>query len=76
MSDRLDRLKNHSKALEAQLSTAEGAAYASLSGKYMDALKQIEDIERRAPAATSPLDEIARRRARRKPVKDGQAREA
>ena len=76
MSDRLDRLKNHSTALESQLALADGAAYAALSARYMDALKQIDDIERRAPAAASPVDEIAKRRARRKPIKSGVARES
>jgi DNA anti-recombination protein RmuC len=73
--DRLSRLVNHAAALESQLGSAEGAAYAALSARYMDALRQIEDIEKRQPVEKSPVDEIAQRRARRKPVKNGAARE-
>lgn len=73
--DRLARLTNHAEALESQLGSAEGAAYASLSARYMDALRQIEEIESRQPAAKSAVDEIAQRRARRKPLKNGVARE-
>jgi DNA anti-recombination protein RmuC len=73
--DRLAALINHTQALEEQLGSATGNAYAALSARYMDALRQIEDIERRQPASKSPVDEIAQRRARRKPVKDGVARE-
>jgi hypothetical protein len=74
--DRLAALLNHVEALETQLEDAKGNAYAALSARYMDALRQVEEIERRRPLSVSPVDEIAARRSRRKPVKNGSAREA
>lgn len=42
--------------------------YAALSQRFMDALKQIDDITGGAKQAESPADEIARRRAARRVV--------
>lgn len=80
MSDRLDRLKNHAAALELQLGSAEGSAYASLSGRYMDALRQIDEIEREAAAGNqqegTALDEFSKRLAARKSGTAGSGRAA
>ena len=76
MPDRLARLEAHVVDLEMQMGDASGSAYAALSRQYMEALRQMDEISSKAPAATSPLDEIAQRRSRRKPVKNGESREA
>lgn len=74
---RLDRLRKHADDLEFEMTQTKGMGYAALSGRYLDVLAQIEEIERRAPVADSPVDEIAaRRKARRRPLKNGEAREA
>lgn len=49
---------------------------AALSARLVDALKRVAEVRARVPAAVSAADEIAERRARRKPVRDGQSREA
>ena len=77
MKTRLSRLRDLAVHLEGRIKAADGTDLASLSARYMDALKQIEEIERRAPVAKSPADELAKkRRQRRKPVKNGVARDA
>lgn len=49
---------------------------AALAGKILDVQKRISDVEAKAPAATSALDEItARRQNRRRPIRNGVQRE-
>lgn len=50
---------------------------ASLAQRLTDVLKRISELEGKAPAVRSPLDEIAeRRKSRKKPVRNGVKREA
>lgn len=77
--DRLAKLRAHAADLEDRMLRARGGTeYANLSGRYQDALKQIDDIEQHSTVGkASAVDEIAaRRKRRRKPIKDGKAREA
>lgn len=50
---------------------------AALSGQITVVLKQIDELKSKKPAEVSAVDEIAaRRKARRRPVKDGARRDA
>ena len=49
---------------------------AALSARLMEVMKRVAEIEAKAPAQASVADEIAERRRRRKPLKNGEAREA
>lgn len=49
---------------------------AALSARLMEVMKRVAEIEAKAPAQSSVADEIAERRRRRKPLKNGEAREA
>lgn len=70
----LEALRN---ALAVQLESCDsGRDYASLSLRLMGALNRISEIKGKKPSAVSPLDEIASRRARKKPVRGGVKREA
>ena len=48
---------------------------AALAGRILDVGKRITELEARAPAVRSPLDEIAARRTRRRPIRNGVKRE-
>lgn len=75
--DELTALKALRKGLAIQIEVCESNRdYAALSLRLQDTLKRISEIQGKAPAATSPLDEIASRRARKKPVRGGVKREA
>ena len=60
------------------IGTSESARdVAALSGQLTVVLKQIEELSKGDKKNVSALDEIAeRRKARRKPIKDGAARES
>jgi hypothetical protein len=47
---------------------------AALSARLTEVLAAIEKVRGQAPAAVSAVDQIAERRARRKPIRDGAAR--
>lgn len=50
---------------------------AALSMRLQDVLKRVSELESKAPAERSALDEIAeRRKARKKPIRNGSKREA
>jgi len=70
------------EALRDQLALLIGASesardVAALSGQLTVVLKQIEELSKGDKKNVSALDEIAeRRKARRRPIKDGAARES
>ena len=71
----LEALRDHIAGLVGASDSARDVA--ALSGQLTVVLKQIEEIHGKAPAKVSAVDEIAaRRKARRKPVKNGAARES
>lgn len=75
--DELTALKALRKDLAKQLDDCDSKRdYAALSLRLQDTLKRISELKSKAPAAVSPLDEIASRRARKKPVRGGVKREA
>lgn len=71
----LEALRDHIAGLVGASDSARDVA--ALSGQLTMVLKQIEEIQGKEPAKVSAVDEIAaRRKARRKPVKNGVARES
>lgn len=71
----LEALRDHLALLTGASESARDVA--ALSGQLTQVLKQIEDLKGNAPAAVSAVDEIAaRRKSRRKPLKNGAARES
>lgn len=71
----LEALRDHLALLAGSSDSARDVA--ALSGQLTQVLKQIEELQGKAPAAVSAVDEIAaRRKARRKPLKNGSARES
>lgn len=75
--DRLKALEALRQALAEQIDASESARdVASLAGQMRQVLADIEGIQSKKPASMSAVDEIAaRRKARRRPVKDGETRE-
>ena len=64
MSDRLARLQRHRDDLERQLSAADPKEFSALSARYMQALSEIEALEKEQPSkVVTPLDEIAAKRS-------------
>lgn len=49
---------------------------ASLTGRYLDVLARLAEVDGRAVSNTSAVDEIAERRRRRRPIRDGVKRDA
>lgn len=49
---------------------------AALTGRYLDVLQRLAELDGRATATTSAADEIAERRRRRRPIRDGIKRDA
>lgn len=49
---------------------------ASLTGRYLEVLARVAELDGRAPSPASAVDEIAERRRRRRPIRDGVKREA
>ena len=71
----LEALRDHLAFLAGASDSARDVA--ALSGQLTQVLKQIEELSRGAKKNQSPVDEIAeRRKARRRPMKDGAARES
>lgn len=76
--DRLKALQALRDVIAERIVESESARdVAALSGQMTQILKQIEDLDRASGAKKSKVDELAARRTqRRKPVRDGKAREA
>lgn len=75
-SDEVSALESLRDRLAGDIDDCESARdVASLSARYVEVLKRISEIQGKAPAERSAVDEIAARR-RRRPVKDGAKREA
>ena len=71
----LEALRDHLALLAGTSGSARDVA--ALSGQLTQVLKQIEELSKGAKKNQSAVDEIAeRRKARRRPVKDGASREA
>lgn len=49
---------------------------AALTGRYLDVLERLAELDSRTPTGTSAADEIAERRRRRRPIRDGIQRDA
>lgn len=75
--DRLATLEALRDQIALLIGSSESARdVAALSGQMTQVLKQIEEIKERKPSEVSAVDEIAaRRKARRRPLKNGAARE-
>lgn len=76
--DRLKGLQALRDVIAARIAESESARdVAALSGQMTQILKQIEDLDKASGAKKSKVDELAERRnKRRRPVKDGAARES
>lgn len=75
--DELKALRALRRELAKQLDDCESKRdYAALSLRLVDVLARISELQRRAPAAVSSLDEIRARRERKKPIRGGVKREA
>lgn len=75
---RLETLQALRDTIAERIAESESARdVAALSGQFTQILKQIEELDRANGAKKSKVDELAeRRKQRRKPVRDGKAREA
>lgn len=63
--DRLRALKQLRDTLAEQLDVTANSVHAQLAAQYRECLREIAEIEGAVPAKESPLDDIARRRAKR-----------
>lgn len=75
--DRLKTLESLRDTIASRIEDSESARdVAALSGQLTQVLKQIEELVKASGAKGSKVDELAARRTnRRKPLKDGMARE-
>ena len=75
--DELRGLRALRRMLAKQLDECESNRdFAALSLRFQDCMKRISELQDKAPVARSPLDEIASRRERKKPIRGGVKREA
>lgn len=73
----LEGLRALRERLASEIDSCDSARdVAALSARLMEVMKRVAEIEAKAPAQASVADEIAERRRRRKPLKNGEAREA